>query len=108
MDEIVSPNIHALSRISSVFFKHFSSGNATPTGVFGLFYGIHPTYWSAVKANSAVIDNPVLIDAMKAYDYAFGIYADSHFGRHKIKDTCSAASRCTSLSPGAQTSTTPI
>jgi membrane-anchored protein YejM (alkaline phosphatase superfamily) len=87
MNEVVSPNIHALSLSSSVFLKHFSSGNATPTGIFGLFYGIHPTYWAAVRANSAVIDNPVLIDIVKDGGYAFGIYADSQFDRHKIKAT---------------------
>ena len=87
MDEAVSPNMHALSRRSSVFLKHFSSGNSTPHGIFGLFYGIHPTYWAEVKANSAAIDNPVLIDVLKDQGYAFGIYADSQFGRHKIKET---------------------
>jgi membrane-anchored protein YejM (alkaline phosphatase superfamily) len=80
-------HMHALSRRSSVFLQHFSSGNSTPHGIFGLFYGIHPTYWAEVKANSAAIDNPVLIDALKDQGYAFGIYADSQFGRHKIKDT---------------------
>ena len=54
--------------------------------MFSLFYGIHPTYWTAVKANSASIDNPVLIDVLGANGYAFGIFADSHFERHKIKD----------------------
>jgi uncharacterized protein len=87
MNEVVSPHMHALSRRSSVFLQHFSSGNSTPHGIFGLFYGIHPTYWAEVKANSAAIDNPVLIDALKDQGYAFGIYADSQFGRHKIKDT---------------------
>jgi membrane-anchored protein YejM (alkaline phosphatase superfamily) len=87
MDSTVSPNIAALSRKSSLFLNHLSSGNSTPTGVFGLFYGIHPTYWSAVKANNAVIDNPVLIDVLEQNRYAFGIYADSQFERHKIKDS---------------------
>jgi uncharacterized protein len=87
MNEAVSPNMHALSRRSSVFLQHFSSGNSTPHGIFGLFYGIHPTYWAEVKANSAAIDNPVLIDVLKDQGYAFGIYADSQFPRHKIKDT---------------------
>jgi membrane-anchored protein YejM (alkaline phosphatase superfamily) len=86
MDSRVTPNVDALGRRSSVFLRHLSSGNSTPTGVFGLFYGIHPTYWPAVKANSAVIDNPVLIDVLKEKGYAFGIFADSQFGRHKIKD----------------------
>ena len=86
MDSTVSPNIDALARRSSVFRNHLSSGNATPHGVFGLFYGIHPTYWAAVKANNAAIDNPVLIDVLGGLGYSFGIFADSQFGRHKIKD----------------------
>jgi membrane-anchored protein YejM (alkaline phosphatase superfamily) len=87
MDSVVTPNMYALGRRSSVFQSHFSSGNSTPHGIFGLFYGIHPTYWTAVKANAATIDNPVLIDALQANGYALGIYAASHFDRHKIKDT---------------------
>jgi membrane-anchored protein YejM (alkaline phosphatase superfamily) len=87
MNERVSPNMHKLAQRSSVFTNHFSSGNSTPSGVFGLFYGIHPTYWTAVKASSASIDNPVLIDVLGENDYAFGIFADSHFDRHKIKET---------------------
>lgn len=87
LNESVSPKIHAFSQRSSVFLNHFSSANCTPTGIFSLFYGIHPTYWTAVKANAGTIDNPVLIDALQANDYAFGIFADSHFDRHKIKDT---------------------
>jgi len=86
MDSTVTPNIAALARRSSDFRTHLSSGNSTPAGVFGLFYGIHPTYWSAVKANNAAIHNPLLIDVLERRGYAFGIYADSQFGRHKIKD----------------------
>jgi membrane-anchored protein YejM (alkaline phosphatase superfamily) len=87
MDEVVSPRMYRFAQRASVFENHFSSGNSTPSGVFSVFYGIHPTYWAAVKANAATIDNPVLIDALAANDYAFGIFADSHFERHKIKDT---------------------
>lgn len=87
MNAAVSPNMFALSQRSISFDQHFSSGNATPHGVFGLFYGIHPTYWTAVKANSAAIHNPLLIDLLESNGYAFGIFADSHFDRHKIKET---------------------
>jgi membrane-anchored protein YejM (alkaline phosphatase superfamily) len=76
----------AFAERASRFTNHFSSGNSTPTGVFPIFYGIHPTYWAAVKANNAAVHNPVLIDALAANGYAFGIYAFSHFERHKIKD----------------------
>jgi membrane-anchored protein YejM (alkaline phosphatase superfamily) len=86
MNEKVTPNIFALSQNSSVFLKHFSSGNSTVAGTVGLFYGLHPTYWTAVKANNILIDNPVLIDVLKENQYAFGIYAKSNFERHKIRD----------------------
>lgn len=82
----VTPRMHDFSGRSSVFLKHFSTGNSTPTGVFPLFYGLHPTYWAAVKANNPLIQNPPLIDVLQDNGYAFGIYADSHFKRHKIKD----------------------
>ncbi len=87
MNEVVSPNIYHLAQRSSVYNNHYSSGNCTTAGVFSPFYGIHSTYWTAVKANATHIDNPVLIDALEANGYAFGIFADSDFDRHKIKDT---------------------
>lgn len=86
-DERTTPNIWELGRSSAVFLDHLSTGNQTTCGIFGLFYGMQPAYWSAVKANSAAVDNPVLIDAMKARGYAFGIFAKSKFDRHKISAT---------------------
>ncbi len=86
MNEEVTPNIFAFSKRSSVFLRHFSSGNSTVAGTFGLFYGLHPTYWTAVKANNVLIDNPVFIDVLKENHYDFGIFARSNFKRHKIKD----------------------
>lgn len=86
LSDSVTPNIHALGQQASVFRRHFSSGNATTPGIFGLFYGLYGTYWTAVKANNARLHNPLLIDLMEEAGYAFGIYADSNFKRHKIKD----------------------
>jgi uncharacterized protein len=85
--ETVAPNIHALAKRSWDFQNHLSTGNQTTCGIFGLFYGLHATYWTAVKANNAMIDNPVLIDVMREGGYAFGVYANSNFERHKVKDT---------------------
>jgi len=87
INEKVTPHIKAFADSSIVFHQHLSSGNSTTCGIFGLFYGIHPTYWAAVKANSSMIDNPPLIDALSDRGYTFGIYADSNFDRHKVKDT---------------------
>jgi membrane-anchored protein YejM (alkaline phosphatase superfamily) len=86
LDPVVSPRMNAFSQRASRFMNHFSSGNSTPAGVFPIFYGLHSTYWAAVKANNAVVHNPVLIDALQANGYGLGIYAFSHFERHKLKD----------------------
>ncbi|RKX20640.1 MAG: hypothetical protein DRP35_05760 [Candidatus Zixiibacteriota bacterium] len=86
MNERVTPNIYALSKKSSVFLRHFSSGNSTIAGVFGFFYSLDATYWTAVKANNVQIDNPVFIDVLRENNYAFGVFANSNFKRHKIKD----------------------
>jgi uncharacterized protein len=86
LDSVVTPQLYAFTRDASWFLDHFSSGNSTRSGVFPLFYGIHSTYWTAVKANNVRIHNPVLIDALEENGYTFGIFAKSNFKRHKIKD----------------------
>jgi membrane-anchored protein YejM (alkaline phosphatase superfamily) len=86
MDSVTTPRLSAFARDASTFLDHFSSGNSTPSGVFPLFYGIHSTYWKAVKANNVRIHNPVLIDALDENGYAFGIFAKSDFRAHKIKE----------------------
>src|SRR5262245_23508427 len=87
MDSLTTPRLSAFARDASTFLDHFSSGNSTPSGVFPLFYGIHSTYWKAIKANNVRIHNPVLIDALEENGYAFGIFAKSDFKAHKIKET---------------------
>jgi len=86
MNDSVTPNIYDFSKKAAVFANHFCSGNSTIAGTFGFFYGIHPTYWTAVKANSALVDNSVLIDRLVEKQYAIGIYARSNFVRHKVQD----------------------
>ncbi|MBK7703090.1 MAG: DUF3413 domain-containing protein [bacterium] len=86
MDADVTPNIHRLSLESSVFTQNLSTGNQTTAGIFGIFYGLHPTHWR--RSRPARIDNPVLVDAPTERGYACTrLYARSKFGRHKIQDT---------------------
>lgn len=87
MNRDVTPHIWSLAKRSVVFGRHYSTGNSTTCGVFGLFFGLDSTYWSAVKANSELVDSPVLIDVLTDRGYTFGVYADSNFERHKLKDT---------------------
>ncbi|WCE29843.1 DUF3413 domain-containing protein [Vibrio sp. SCSIO 43137] len=54
-----------------VFNNHMSTGNATRTGIFGLFYAIPGTYWHAFLANQK---SPVFIDRLQELDYDLGIF----------------------------------
>ena len=87
MNDEISPHVAAFGRRSIVCQQHFSSGNSTIAGIFGLFFGIQPTYWEAIKASATKIDNPVLIDVLQEDGYDIGVYARSQFKRHKIADT---------------------
>ncbi len=56
------------------FDNHFSSGNATRFGVFGLFSGLHGQYWfDAVGTNTT----SVLISELKRQRYRFGFFANA-------------------------------
>ena len=49
---------------------HYSSGNTTRYGIFGLLYGIHGTYWQNALAGH---EGPVLIRTLKQIGYHFRI-----------------------------------
>lgn len=52
VDAKTMPNLTKLQQRSIVFRDHYSAGNATRAGVFGLFYGLPPFYWqSALSTN---------------------------------------------------------
>lgn len=74
MSESITPNIHAFSRKSTRFERHFSTANSTRTGLFSLFYGLPGTYWHAFASNQL---GPVLIDELLDNGYRTGIFASA-------------------------------
>ncbi|MFW1118443.1 DUF3413 domain-containing protein, partial [Vibrio parahaemolyticus] len=46
-----TPNLWRYAQRGMVLPNHISTGNATRTGIFGLFYGMPGTYWHAMLAN---------------------------------------------------------
>lgn len=52
VDAQTMPNLTELQQRAMVFRDHYSAGNTTRAGVFGLFYGLPPFYWqSALSSN---------------------------------------------------------
>ena len=62
----VSPRIHTFAEDATTFRSHFSGGNATRFGVFGLLYGLYGSYWHSILAERV---SPVLMDALQELDY---------------------------------------
>lgn len=67
-----SPNMWKYAQSGQIFNQHYSTGNATRTGIFGMFYGIPGTYWHGILVNR---QSPVFIDRLQAMNYQLGIFA---------------------------------
>lgn len=86
LSEEVTPNILRFTKNnkSLVFNNHFSAGNSTRTGIFGLFYGLPGTYWHSFYSNGK---SPLLIDRLQGLDYQIGIYASAQLYRPEFNKT---------------------
>ncbi|QUY48415.1 LPS biosynthesis-modulating metalloenzyme YejM [Serratia plymuthica] len=58
------------------FSDHYSSGNHADTGLFGLFYGISPTYLDSILAARKP---SALVSALSAQGYQFGLFSSDGF-----------------------------
>ncbi|MGB8663562.1 MAG: LPS biosynthesis-modulating metalloenzyme YejM [Serratia inhibens] len=58
------------------FSDHYSSGNHADTGLFGLFYGISPTYLDSILAARKP---SALMNALSAQGYQFGLFSSDGF-----------------------------
>ncbi|CAI0713832.1 MULTISPECIES: LPS biosynthesis-modulating metalloenzyme YejM [Serratia] len=58
------------------FSDHYSSGNHADTGLFGLFYGISPTYLDSVLAARKP---SALVNALGDQGYQFGLFSSDGF-----------------------------
>lgn len=80
----VMPNSYALSQQAWRFDNHYSSGNATRFGVFGLFYGLHGSYWhSMLRAQKG----SELIRELKDQNYEFGLFANARLSHPEFHRT---------------------
>lgn len=71
LNSTVTPNLMKFSKRAWMFDQHFSGGNATGPGVFSFFYGLPPTYWSAMEEQHK---GPVLLHSLMQQHYQIGIF----------------------------------
>lgn len=79
-----TPNMWKYAQAGVVFNNHIATGNATRTGIFGLFYGIPGTYWHGFLANQ---QSPVLIDRLQEMDYQLGIFTAAQLRKPEFNQT---------------------
>jgi membrane-anchored protein YejM (alkaline phosphatase superfamily) len=72
----IMPNTCAFADGGRRFDRHFSAGNGTQMGVFGLFYGLYGTYWDPFVAAAR---GPVLLDVLHDAAYDLEAFTSARF-----------------------------
>lgn len=76
MTEAIMPNTWRLAQKGQHFTHHYSSGNGTREGLFGLFYGLYGSYWSSFLYAQR---GPLLMDRFQELGYQFDIRTSARF-----------------------------
>lgn len=72
----IMPNTWKLAQKGQFYKQHYSSGNGTREGLFGLFYGLYGSYWgSFLHAQKS----PLLMDRLQALGYQFDLRTSAKF-----------------------------
>jgi hypothetical protein len=80
----LAPNISRFASEKSIDFRnHFSGGNSSRMGMFSLFYGLPPGYWSSF---SALQKPTVLLDQLQERNYQLGLFASATMYRPVVLD----------------------
>ncbi len=70
------PNTWAFSQQALRFSQHYSSGNGTREGLFGMFYGLYGSYWGTFMHAGV---SPLLMDRLQALNYQFDLRTSASF-----------------------------
>jgi membrane-anchored protein YejM (alkaline phosphatase superfamily) len=76
LDPEIMPAAWDLARNGWRFTRHYSSGNGTRMGMFGMFYGLYGSYWFPFLDERR---SPVLIDVLQQQDYQLGLFTSARF-----------------------------
>jgi membrane-anchored protein YejM (alkaline phosphatase superfamily) len=74
LDAGTMPNTWALAQRSEVYTRHYSTGNATRYGLFGLLYGLPGGYWQSMLAEQR---GSLLFDVLTRQGYDLHLYGSA-------------------------------
>jgi membrane-anchored protein YejM (alkaline phosphatase superfamily) len=84
LTDSVMPNASRLAREAWWLQNHYSTGNETLFGIFGLFYSLHGTYWNKVLAQQK--PSPWL-DFLAGQNYEFRIFSCTDLNFPQFRQT---------------------
>lgn len=76
LDSKIMPNTWRFGKEHLQFNQHYSSGNGTREGLFGMFYGLYGSYWEQFMH---MRQSPLLMDRMQALGYQFDLRTGATF-----------------------------
>ena len=80
----IMPNTFALAQRAQHFTQHYSSGNGTREGLFGMFYGLYGSYWSNFLHSQR---GPLLMDRVQALNYQLDLRTSARFSYPEFNKT---------------------
>ena len=80
----IMPNTWALAQEGQNFTHHYSGGNGTREGLFGLFYGLYGSYWSSFLHAQK---SPLLMDRFQELGYQFDLRTSAKFSYPELNKT---------------------
>ena len=84
LTETIMPNTWRLAQRGQYFERHYSSGNGTREGLFGLFYGLHGSYWQSFLHAQR---SPLLMDRLQELGYQFDLRTSARFSYPEFDKT---------------------
>ncbi len=80
----IMPNAWRLAQKGLHFRQHYSSGNGTREGLFGMFYGLYGSYWNSFLYAQ---QSPLLIDRAQSLGYEFDMRTSAKFSYPEFNKT---------------------
>lgn len=90
----IMPNVWQFAQQGLYFKNHYSSGNGTREGLFGMFYGLYGSYWSSFLHAQ---QSPLLMDRIQALNYQLDLRTSAKFSYPEFNKTMFAKVPLTQL-----------
>jgi len=84
LDPEIMPETWAFAQRSVQFTRHYSAGNGTRMGIFGMFYGLYGPYWFRFQQE---MRSPVFVDALLDARYDFDVFTSARFSFPEFNKT---------------------